>query len=239
MPDPDNKTGDCLTCKAVSKQKIHTLPCLRYKITECVLYRTGKAPGLEFTFRWPKMQLKDISNWANPEIRTIQLKSDICPIPFTVNVRRFVPIPQDSLHKGWMDGKTKKFKEVTPFAIVNMGATVRDLCEYINSHVFKCMEYFLKGRDVLVQETYIFARRYMMVAVSHSMPNILFSADLLSRTMKEPFSVTSSDCGLLFVAQPQQRRLSVKTPLTWSLRLKTHHILCLARSPFRLFLFSN
>lgn len=164
LVNPNDPNGVCLTCQAVSKQKIHTLPCLRYKITECTPYRTGKAPGLEFTFRWPVMKLKDISDWANAEVRSISIKSDVCPTPLIVSVRRFVPIPQDSLHKGWMDGKVKKFKEVTPFAIVNMSAAVKDMWEHVNTHVFQCMAFFLEGRDAFLRETYTFARRYMTMA---------------------------------------------------------------------------
>ncbi|KAG9233443.1 hypothetical protein BJ875DRAFT_378620 [Amylocarpus encephaloides] len=160
----NDPSGICQTCQAVSKQKIHTLPCVRYKLTECTIYRTGKAPGLEFTFRWPVMKLRDISEWSDPDVRTIQVVSDVCPIPLELSVRKFVPIPQDSLHKSWMDGKTKKFKETTPYAIVNMSAAVKDMREYINKHIFECMAYWLVGRDAWVQETYRFARKYMTVA---------------------------------------------------------------------------
>lgn len=65
-----------------------------------------------------------------------------------------------------MDGKVKKFKEVTPFAIVNMTAALKDMREHINTHVFKCMAAFIDGRDTLIQETYAFARKYMLTAVS-------------------------------------------------------------------------
>lgn len=164
LMNPSDPDGVCLTCQAVSKQKIHTLPCLRYKITECTLYRTGKAPGMEFTLRWPVMKLKDISEWAEPEVRSISIKSDMCPVPLNLSVRKFVPTPQDSLHKGWMDGKVKKFKEVTPFAIVNMTAALKDMREHINTHVFECMAAFIDGRDILIQETYAFARKYMTIA---------------------------------------------------------------------------
>jgi len=98
-------SGVCRTCQAVSKQKIYTLPCVRYKITECTLYRTGKAPGLEFTFRWPVMKLKDISKWASTEVRNIQIQSDVSPVPLQLSVKKFVPMPRDSLHRSWMDGK--------------------------------------------------------------------------------------------------------------------------------------
>lgn len=137
--DTNDPSGSCITCQTVSTQKIHTLACHRVKITECTLFRTGKAPGLEFTFRWPVMKLRDISKWQNAEVRRVQVQSDVCPVPLTLSVRKFVPIPQDSLKKSWMDGKVKKYKETTPFAIVNMAAAVKDMKEFVNATVYKCL----------------------------------------------------------------------------------------------------
>jgi hypothetical protein len=119
------------------------------------------------------MKLRDISEWSDMEIRTIRVTSDVRPIPLELSVRRFVPIPQDSLHKSWMDGKVKKLKETTPYAIVNMSTTVKNMRDYINTHVFECMACWLEGKDAWVQETYRFARQYMTIAVSqtgHSQP---------------------------------------------------------------------
>jgi len=158
--DENDPSGECKTCQAVSKQRLYTLPCARYKITECTLYRTGKAPGLEFTFRWPVMKLKDITKWANNEVRTIKILSDVCLVPFEVNVRRFTPLPQDSRKRGWMDGRIKKFKETTPFAIVNMTSALKDMREYVDANVFECMKYFLRDADPLIQETYNFAIKH-------------------------------------------------------------------------------
>ncbi|KAK2803707.1 hypothetical protein FQN50_006925 [Emmonsiellopsis sp. PD_5] len=158
----DDPSGVCRTCQGISNMKIYTLPCLRYKITEATLYRVGKGPGLEFTRRWPVMKLKDISKWVSTQVRTIYVKSDVCPEPLELSVRKFVPIPEDRLHKGWMDGKVKKFKETTPYAIVNMISGVDTMRTYIHAHTFKCMDFFLRGRDDLIVKTYSFARRYMV-----------------------------------------------------------------------------
>lgn len=160
----DDPTGICGTCLAVSKQKVHYLPCLRYRLTECTLYRTGKAPGLEFTFRWPVMKLKDISEWDSPNLRTVLVKSDICEVPLKLIVRRFIPIPhKDSIHRSWVDHRTgvKKFKKTTPYAVVNMKNAVQDMREYVTANVFKCMDYFLRGSDQWVKDTYEFARKHM------------------------------------------------------------------------------
>jgi len=162
--DANNPTGICQTCKDVSTQRVHTLPCVRHKLTDCVIYRTGKAKGLEFTFRWPEMKLKDITEWSSNHIRTIKVQSDLCDTPLELTVRKFVPIPQDTLRKSWMDGKKKKFKDTTPFAIVNMNDAVKVMGDYINKHIFECVAYWLKDKDEWVQETYAFARKYMLVA---------------------------------------------------------------------------
>lgn len=166
-------SGVCRTCQAVSKQKIYTIPCVRYKITECTLYRTGKAPGLEFTFRWPVMKLKDISKWASTEVRNIQIQSDVSPVPLQLSVKKFVPMPRDSLHRSWMDGKIKKFKETTPYAIANMGAAAEEMNHYINANVFKSMGFFLKGRDELIVKTYSFAQQYLRRAPSEDERNLM------------------------------------------------------------------
>ena len=106
------------------------------------------------------MKLKDITKWADSEIRTIHVQSDVCLVPLTLTVRRFVPLPEDSQKRGWMDGKIKKFKQTTPFAIVNMSSAVKDMKDYIDSNVFECMKYFLCGTDDLIRETYEFATQH-------------------------------------------------------------------------------
>ncbi|KAI9710664.1 MAG: hypothetical protein M1820_002497 [Bogoriella megaspora] len=159
-PDPSNPRGTCETCRAVSKQILHTLPCLRYKLTECTLYRLGAEPGLEYTFRWPTMRLKDISTWASLETRKIKISQDLCPQPFEMTVRRFVPIKEDKLERTWTDGNVRKSRPVAPYAVVNMTNAAIDLRRYIDSNVMECMDTFLKDKDLLIRETYTAARRH-------------------------------------------------------------------------------
>jgi hypothetical protein len=163
-PDEDEPSGTCKTCKAVSNQRIYKLPCVRHKITECELFRRGKGPGLEFTTRWPTMALRDLADheWASDEVRTIQVMSDVSPIPIQLKVRRFQPQKGDSTHRGWMDNnRVKRFTKTTPWAIVNMHAAMETMREYINDNIFSCVEYFLRGSDEWVQSTYNYARRHM------------------------------------------------------------------------------
>jgi hypothetical protein len=158
------------------------------------------------------MKLRDISEWSDTRIRTIKVMSDVCDIPLELSVRKFIPIPEDSLQKSWMDGKVKKFKETTPYAIVNMSATVKEMREYINRHVFRCMEFWLKNRDPWIQETYKFARQYMEKAVSQDekMPaSLLLTKNSPQR--KHPFWRISFDYGLQYGVQPPWNTLSAMT----------------------------
>jgi len=64
------------------------------------------------------------------------------------------------------DPRLSRFKETTPYAIVNMQSAVKDMRDYINNYVFQAMEFWLIGKDIWIQETFKFARQYMTYAVS-------------------------------------------------------------------------
>lgn len=108
--------------------------------------------------------MKDITVWASDEIRTIEVVSDICPVPLKLAVRKFVPREGDSQHRGWMDGKVKRFFKTTPWAIPNISTAKEVMKKYIENerNIHHCLNHFLgkEGRDELVLETYDFAWKY-------------------------------------------------------------------------------
>jgi hypothetical protein len=106
------------------------------------------------------MKLKDITDWSNDQVRTIEVKSDVCDVPLKLSVRKFNPHPKDSLKRGWMDGRLKKFKETTPFAIINMTNALKDMKRYVDDNVHRCVEYWGRDMDQLVQETFDFALKH-------------------------------------------------------------------------------
>lgn len=110
------------------------------------------------------MKLKDIANWQDTEVRTIKVMSDVSPVPLELSVRKFMPIPQDSLTKSWMDGKVKKYKKTTPYAVVNMFAAAEDMKRYVDNTVVKCLTFSMERWDSLVQQTYSYAWKYMQGA---------------------------------------------------------------------------
>ncbi|KAH6839427.1 hypothetical protein B0I37DRAFT_316278 [Chaetomium sp. MPI-CAGE-AT-0009] len=164
----------CVRCRMQKIRKVHYLPCLRYRLTECTLYRTGKAPGLEFTFRWPVMKLKDISEWESPTLRTVLIKSDICQAPLKLVVRKFVPIPhKDLIHRSWVDHRSgvKKFKETTPYAVVNMKNAVHDMREnWMTIYLITFMS--LHSCAKITAENYHNARKHGLLR-RYAIPNFI------------------------------------------------------------------
>lgn len=145
----------------VSKQIVHKLPCVRYKLSESVLFRAG---SLVYTDRWPVMKMSDISTWANTETRRIEITLGLCQEPFAVTVRKFVPIIGDSLERSWYDGPIRKSKMIEPYAIARMSVVAVDFQRYVDANATQCMEHILAGSDVLIQETYAMASRHIKSA---------------------------------------------------------------------------
>lgn len=107
------------------------------------------------------MRLKDITKWDAGETRTIYVASNVCAVPLKLSVRKFVPLPHDSVHRGWMDGINKKFWPTTPFAIVNMHTALKDMEKYIAGNIAACIECSLHKSEGIVKKTYEYAQRYL------------------------------------------------------------------------------
>ncbi|KAJ2903846.1 uncharacterized protein MKZ38_009229 [Zalerion maritima] len=207
--DPDDRDGTCKTCKTVSpnsKKVIHKIPCLRYKLTETVLYREG---GLQLTKRWESnsLQIHNVGDWVTSasEIRTIELTLGICDEPIRLKVRKFAPKDGDVVHRHWVDGALKKKKELQPYALADVGATAKYYHDYVGKN---CVDSFLKlaaNKDPLIQKTYQMAVRHYrnLVLMENSElgrmddPEIKFLHDLFRLVFAMRHTVGSSwICGI-------------------------------------------
>ncbi|KAI1334274.1 hypothetical protein F5Y15DRAFT_402168 [Xylariaceae sp. FL0016] len=150
--DPVATAGPCLKCKILA------MPCVRYRVTDAALYREQQAPFYLFSQRWKSMDLVDITDWADDEVRSIQISQSFLHAPYEVRVRKFIPMPGDMLEEKWTDrnGKSVTFA-VPPYGIVNMeeagqsllGMIEREAGNYLNSTVGRL------GGDQLIWETYV------------------------------------------------------------------------------------
>ncbi|KAL2754183.1 hypothetical protein ACRALDRAFT_2043238 [Sodiomyces alcalophilus JCM 7366] len=135
VANPENPRGDCLTCTRVdraSRKTIRPIFCMRYKVTDVILHRPAGSLGL--TRRWENGRIADLKDWDAPTTRIIQVMQPICPEPFELEVRKFIPSHGDRLDREWLDGSIKKVKPVAPYALVDIRRTVR----YFRAYVARC-----------------------------------------------------------------------------------------------------
>jgi hypothetical protein len=164
-PDPDNRTGTCLTCKkAFAEKASNDIHCHRIRLTTCTLYRTGKGTGLEFTKRWPTPMLTNLppEDWTSPEVRRLKVLSDVCPVSLELRVRKFRPVFGDVVYKQWVDEiGNQHYHETTPYAIVDMEAAAKDMEHHVRVHALDSVHFLTGQSDQWIKETYAYAEEYM------------------------------------------------------------------------------
>ncbi|QGI85041.1 unnamed protein product [Fusarium fujikuroi] len=132
--DEQNPEGQCKTCKNVSKSSpktIHRVPCLRLRIADVVLYRSG---GLKLTRRWAGIEMRDIGDRLDTVAVTIEVSQNLCGKPLRMNVVRFRPIDGDVTARYWTDGllgkETFKKKELANYCLENIYDTAESVRQY-------------------------------------------------------------------------------------------------------------
>lgn len=109
--------------------------------------------------------MEEITEWATVELKTIQISLDLCPEPFVAVVRQFTPRDGDILQRKWTDGKTRKFKDVPPFAIENMTQTATRLSRWIKDNVENAIGHLLDETEPILKETYGLAKTFAASAL--------------------------------------------------------------------------
>ncbi|KAK8079278.1 Satratoxin biosynthesis SC3 cluster transcription factor SAT20 [Apiospora phragmitis] len=165
IPNPDDEMGPCITCSTVtpSKKVIHQLHCCRWKLTAATVYRQAH---LKLTKRWRGSTMYDIpaSDWADDEIRIIQISEGLCSKPFEIKVRRFKPQPGDVTDRIWTDKQgNPHISRIPPYAIASVGETCKQFVKHAEENAFEAVKQFASRHDVhpIVQETYKAAWNHM------------------------------------------------------------------------------
>ncbi|KAF5720169.1 hypothetical protein FMUND_4318 [Fusarium mundagurra] len=132
--DEQNPEGQCKTCKNFSKtspKTIHRVPCMRLRIADVVLYRSG---GLKLTRRWEGIEMRDIGDRLDTVAVTIEVSQNLCGKPLRLNVVRFRPIDGDVTARYWTDGllgkETFKKKELANYCLENIYDTAETVRQY-------------------------------------------------------------------------------------------------------------
>ncbi|KAF1815431.1 hypothetical protein P152DRAFT_495611 [Eremomyces bilateralis CBS 781.70] len=177
--DPEDPGGQCLTCRNVSnnsKQTIHHIPCLRYKVTECILYRAGK---LGYTSRWQDMKVREITDWESADTQTLVLRNtqELVKDGFQVVLRPFRAQAGDKLFRSWFDqerGVVKSYS-LPAWAVENMHVVKEDFKIYTDKHAFDCITHRLQHSDNLIVRTYNRAKIHLRNAPKTEKERVLMT----------------------------------------------------------------
>jgi hypothetical protein len=107
--------------------------------------------------------MKNVTQWASPEIRQFTIRASVFPgYKITVKHRAFVPIEGDKMERKWMDGKQKKAVKVPPYAILDMEVAARDFRKITDETAFEHIDEYLESKhaDELVKITYDMAKQH-------------------------------------------------------------------------------
>ncbi|KAL1842571.1 hypothetical protein VTJ49DRAFT_4854 [Mycothermus thermophilus] len=166
--------GPCLKCRTLNE------PCVPYRsfggsfeprvpysrVTEASVFREQVTPNELVTKRWLSMELVDITDWADDEVRTIQVSLDFVDAPFELKVRRFIPRPTDLLEEIWCDeqGRVRRWP-VPPYAIMNMREAAKSMGTALEKNVANYINALIDLRkgveQTLLWGTYYHAFRHM------------------------------------------------------------------------------
>ncbi|OAA82473.1 hypothetical protein LEL_02018 [Akanthomyces lecanii RCEF 1005] len=156
------------------------LPCLRYKIADIALYKSGEVPGFEWTRRWSNELSDPIDTWASPEIRTIHVSEGYSDSSVELQVRRFVPAEGDKLVRTWDYKGVKKSASIPPFALVDTHKARKAFARHIDACIndtLKNITGSIKGSSVkMMTRTYFEAHRLAQKSdIPQEVSNILQS----------------------------------------------------------------
>ncbi|KAL8370743.1 hypothetical protein RB595_000883 [Gaeumannomyces hyphopodioides] len=161
--NPGDGNDPCGTCKKVSNtNKVWRLPCLRLKISEVVLSKTGPVKGYEWTRRWKDGMVADeISSWASDEIKTIRVTEGFTGQSVELQVRQFVPQEGDRLERSWVVDGVRRSVKIPAFALVDMDAARGSYDSYIENGIEECCSKLVNREKKLLWRTYSLAIRML------------------------------------------------------------------------------
>lgn len=141
----------CLPCAQLSNRR---LPCLRYKITDVILFKVGQVKGHEWTKRWTEGVADEISQWASADTKIVYVTEGYTSQPVKLRVRQFVPQAGDALERTWVFNGSKRKVNIPPFAIVNLTEAKAAYQRYIDQAIGECCRQITKDKDKLIRATY-------------------------------------------------------------------------------------
>ncbi|KKA31138.1 hypothetical protein TD95_000576 [Thielaviopsis punctulata] len=179
IADPTNPSC-CQTCsRAKPNTPLWRIPCLRYKVSECELFRPSTGvKGLEWTKRWAGT-MDNIDTWAGDEVRVIFISGGYTRAGVPVKVRKFKPVVGDKVVRTWVSNGVKKSVDIPTWAICDIKDAEAQYDRYLARGVAECLDTVLQERDPLLRETY-----HIAFSILQDKSQTLGNRDLLAKTLK-------------------------------------------------------
>ncbi|KAH8884175.1 hypothetical protein GQ53DRAFT_811092 [Thozetella sp. PMI_491] len=154
--DPADPGGPCLPCK-LSRPTMSRLPCLRYKISDSILNRTG-LDHMAFYRAHPMVgprygDFSKVKNWAEEKVYSLDITQDCGPVCH-LQVRRFIP-PVDPQA---LDLKGRPMYNI-PFGILDADEATKAVNTYLDESVEAYMDCLLDDTDHVVFDVFHVALR--------------------------------------------------------------------------------
>ena len=160
----DNPNAACQACSRNFSDEIGRIPCLRYKISDALLFLKLDRPPAVWTDRWRSMNIVNLNDWAPATpVRTIEVTQDVGrPVRsmYLLRVRKFIPKGTDSLNRYWVTDGVQRWYPCTPYAIVDIDEATKTLQNFVDDTIETSIKYYLEEKDQLLQETYLMALKY-------------------------------------------------------------------------------
>lgn len=166
--DLTNPKGPCISCQGIMT-RITRLPCLRYKITDSVLFRTG-LDYMPFYKTHPMIgptygDFHIAKDWVGARTRFLDVTQDRSPIVLRLEVREFHPPYEENS----LDLKGQSMYCI-PWAIADPDVAVETINAYIDQSVGSYLDAMLDDTDSLVWDVFHVAFRLSVFPMPVSIP---------------------------------------------------------------------
>jgi len=106
------------------------------------------------------MNIVNIKNWANPDVKVIYVTQDVAGLFYPLRVREFVPDAGDSLQRTWKTRGMQMYYQCRNYAIEDMEQTGQAMVSFVDSNIASFIDHYIDKSDCLLHQTYLTALEY-------------------------------------------------------------------------------
>lgn len=169
-PDPANPVGPCLSCQKTIFN-IFNLPCLRYKITDSMLYRVGAKSDFEERHPLTGPRYGDFhlpKTWTGPTIKVLDVTQDR-GVECHLEVRQFQsPADEHGTDTKGLAGKGRSMFAI-PWALTDAEKGLKSINTFIDASIEKYVAAVIDQSEPLIWEVFQTA----LSLASPPQPNIM------------------------------------------------------------------